>query len=307
MYHGVTDQPIPVWTQVQKDEFEAQMQYISENYHPISLPTAVEHLIEKKPLPPHSIAVTFDDGFKNNFTIAYPILKKYNIPATIFITTSLIKRTGDFEGFIWTDYIQSLLLETANEFVEFDGKRLSLTNQMDRIKAKKIISDYLKQSLSDEKYEYIQTLKKKLNVKNLCGRNNIFHGLSWDEIKQMDSENLITFGGHTVNHHILSRISSDDIEREIIDGKKSLAEQINKPVTLFAYPNGQPEDFNDVAVKIASENFDAACSTIEGLSGQDDDIYRLKRIPVGNDTKLWQFKMLTAGVNEKFRSLFHKD
>ena len=298
MYHGVTNESFPVWTQVQEDRFEKQMKYIREQKNPVSLQTIVDSIKNRTDLPPYSVAVTFDDGFKNNYTTAYPILKKYNIPATIFVTTSFIDNSGLYEGYIWTDYIMTLLLETKSEQISVKNNILPLKTEQDKINAKVKICSHLKQIPNKEKFEYIQSLKKEHGVDRLKEKHDIFSGMNWDDVLEMDSDNLITFGAHTLNHEILSQLTDEQIYDEIIGGKEILSQKLGKPIKLFAYPNGQPSDYNVSAIKLAADNFLAALSTIEGLSGQDDDLYQLKRIPIGNDTKLWQFKLHLAGIYE---------
>jgi len=299
MYHGVTDQSLPVWAQVQKDEFELQMQYVSENCKPISFEQAVKYIRGKIKFPDNSVVITFDDGFKNNFTSAYPILKKYNIPATIFITTSMVDKDNQYEGMIWPDYVQSLFLETNKTKIEISQLKtgiLPLNTVQDKIAAKNNICSLLKRIPSDQKYKLINWLKEQLDVASFSQKSNLFLGLSWDEIEQMDREGLISFGAHTINHEILSQIPTDRIHHEIMGSKEIIEKHLDKKITLFAYPNGQPEDFNEEAKRIVVKNFQAVPSSIEGLSGHDDDLYLLRRLPIGNDTTLWQFKLHLAGI-----------
>lgn len=97
MYHSVSAQADPAnRTNVSVAAFERQMRYLKERrYNVITLETLAELIKNKKKIPPQSIAITFDDGYKNNYTFAYPVLKKYNLPATIFI---ILNEVGRPEG-----------------------------------------------------------------------------------------------------------------------------------------------------------------------------------------------------------------
>ena len=305
MYHGVTDQPINLWTQVHIDRFREQMKFIKENCHPIALKELVQARKEKIVLPEYSVCVTFDDGFQNNFTTAYPVLKEYNIPATIFVTTSFVDKTGKYNGYIWTDYILILLIESSE--TNFSDAAIGITNTSlhsfnDKIKVKEKITAYLKSKSSEEKEHYILELKEKLDVTEISHSHPVCSSMTWEELQKISTDPLITIGAHTVNHPILSQIEETEIDEEIIGSKMILEQKLNKDITLFAYPNGRPQDYNQKAIATAQNHFDAALSTIEGLSPYDDDHYQLKRIPVGNDTKLWQFKLHLAGVYESFKS-----
>lgn len=296
---------INLWTQVHIDNFKNQMKHIKENCNPISLTELVQARTEKKVLPEYSVCITFDDGFRNNFTTAYPVLKEYNIPATIFVTTSFIDKTGRYDGYIWTDYILMLLIDSSE--TNFSDTAIGITNASlntldEKICLKEQITAFLKSKSSEEKERYITNLKNKLKVSEIDHSHPVCSSMTWEEVQKISADPLITIGAHTVNHPILSQIEATEIDEEIIGSKMILEQKLNRKITLFAYPNGRPQDYNQKAIATAQNHFDAAISTIEGLSPYDDDHYQLKRIPVGNDTKLWQFKLHLAGIYESIKS-----
>ena len=161
----------------------------------------------------------------------------------------------------------------------------------------------LKKEPHDKKKSLLLELKKQLEVTSLSDKSALFHGLSWEEVKEMDTDRLISFGSHTINHEILSRLPETQLPAEIIDSKEVIEKKLNHPISLFAYPNGQPEDYNETALRLVQDNYAGAVSTIEGLSHIDDDLYQLKRLSIGNDTVLWQFKLHLAGVYEQIQQL----
>ena len=89
-YHCVKNEANSYLRPTKVEDFDKQMQYLSQSYSPISLETMAQHLQNGTALPAKAIAVTFDDGYQDNYENAYPILKRYNIPATIFLTTDFI-------------------------------------------------------------------------------------------------------------------------------------------------------------------------------------------------------------------------
>ena len=305
MYHGITDQNINLWTQVHIENFKVQMEYIKSQYNPISLSELILMRKEKRVITDFPVCVTFDDGFQNNFTTAYPILKEFRIPATIFVTTSFVDKTGKYEGYIWTDYILMLLIESSKK--NFSDTLVGIENEsldtLDvKIQIKEKITSYLKSKSSEEKDRYIAKLKEKLEVTEVSHSHPVCSSMSWEELKKISDDPLITIGAHTVNHPILSQIDDTEIEKEIIGSKMILEQKLDKEITLFAYPNGRKQDYNQKAIDTAQNHFDAAVTTIDQLSPYSDDHHQLKRIPVGNDTKLWQFKLLLAGVYESLNS-----
>jgi len=89
-YHCIKDKADSGLRPTKTADFENQMRYLSRAYHPMSLDSMAQHLQNGTALPPRAIAVTFDDGYRDNYENAYPILTKYNIPATVFLTTGFI-------------------------------------------------------------------------------------------------------------------------------------------------------------------------------------------------------------------------
>lgn len=298
MYHGITNSDINRWTQVRVSEFQKQIKYISKKYYPISLHNAIAN-IDNRMIVKKSIVITFDDGFKNNRTEAFPILESYNVPATIFITTSFIEKNAPYCGFIWTDYIYTLLMTTGFDSIDFTDYGLckfDLSNNEKRIEAQSRICHYFKKCKNDKKEKIIASLTSKL-LNNID--NNIYktlRGLNWDEVRNMDANPLISFGAHTINHVILTNVRHDIMLKEIISSKNIISNQLGHPIRTFAYPNGTKEDFNAVVKNIVATNYDCALTTIEGFNSIHSDLYELKRFPVGNDMNLWQFKLILSGI-----------
>ncbi|NQT00247.1 MAG: polysaccharide deacetylase family protein [Candidatus Omnitrophica bacterium] len=104
VYHLVVDRPIEnEWDEqtTPKDLFESQMKYLCDNqYNVLSCTQALRYLINRENIPPKTIAITFDDGYKDNYTNALPVLKKYNFPATLFLTADLLRDYSGRENFL---------------------------------------------------------------------------------------------------------------------------------------------------------------------------------------------------------------
>src|SRR5262245_39304654 len=115
-YHGVVRSASDVYLHricIDAGIFEQQMEWLRRNYSVLSLSSLLDGLEGKSSLPPFSVAITFDDGFKNNYSVAFPILKKYGLPATIFLATSYIGEHGK----LWTDYVDSLVVCSQKHFL----------------------------------------------------------------------------------------------------------------------------------------------------------------------------------------------
>ena len=111
MYHRIHEKGDGVG--VNKCAFERQMEFIKRKMTSIPLTDISDWLLKRKPLPPRAIAITFDDGYEDNFTNAYPILREFKIPATIFLTTGQIESTKIF----WWDKVNEIIRKTKKPFI----------------------------------------------------------------------------------------------------------------------------------------------------------------------------------------------
>lgn len=291
MYHGVTRHELSVWTQVDVNQFEDQMAALKKYYHPISLSRAIMIIKgESEPIP-YAVVITFDDGFMNNYTEAQPILEKYNIPATFFITTSFIETNQP----IWTDYLYLILKNASVKELNLSDLGLGnykLSNEACVYDAKMSLGNKLKQTDVAGKNEKLKIISQRCQSKLGNDDFNPFLGMDWDSLNKLNQSELVSIGSHAVHHEILSRLPESDAMSEIVNSKNILARRLNSEIDSFAYPNGQPEDFNQEIKKIVFENYKSCLTTIEGLNKINDNVYNLKRIGIGRDDSLSDFMML---------------
>lgn len=299
MYHGVAYKDLGISTQVPLDQFELQMAYLEKNYKVQSLDGLVNKLKENK-LPSGSVAVTFDDGYKNNASLAYPVLQRNHIPATIFITTGFVERDELYNGFLWTDYIYILLngcnlssLDLSDQGLE----KFNLGTHEQLIAAKVQIYSHLKRLPDSEKQKIIKTIKERTGDTVRDEDRELFGPMSWEQICSLQENKLVAIGAHTVRHPILSKLDLHEAEQEIVQSKLMLEQKLNSPINAFAYPSGGSQDINNEIVQKVSENFAYALSTDSGFNDKNANLFALRRIGIGNAMPLWYFKMQLSGVN----------
>lgn len=310
MYHGITDKDYNVWTQLPRSQFQEQMEYISRNCRPITLDNALTHGEQNRSRLQYPVAVTFDDGFRNNYTVAFPILKKLNVPALIFLTTSFIDKEPEFRGLLWTDYIYLMLRGARGSKVDFSdlGLREYELSDFDACaEAKSDIMSRLKTLPAAEKNRIVQDMARRLNYAIKPEDYLVFESLDWNEAGEMFLSGLVTFGAHTVRHEIMTRLTVEEAEEEMRQSKEVIESRLGAPVTAFAYPNGKVADFDESTKALAAKYFLCAVSTIEGLNSEEQDRYALRRINVGNDMDLLEFKMHLSGVYDFLQNLFNRN
>jgi peptidoglycan/xylan/chitin deacetylase (PgdA/CDA1 family) len=282
--------------------FDWQMDYLNHYFTVLSFEKFIEDSQNGKPIPPNAAIITFDDGYLDNYEFAYPVLKRYNFPATIFLISGLIGTSK----VMWWDEVARLIYKTNNISFTLQGiGTIKLETPRDRLIAREKARSYLK-SLSGEQLPVeVDKLRRQLaNSSSSDDQKRVF--LNWEEVKEME-KNRISFGAHTRSHPILTRISNAQARLEICESKSTIEQALGKPVTSFAYPNGRPGDFNEQTQAILSNlGFKAAVTLVHGCNTLEKtktfDWFALRRIYIGSDDRAI-FIAKTSGALEKFRAL----
>ncbi|MBU4259989.1 MAG: polysaccharide deacetylase family protein [Proteobacteria bacterium] len=279
----IVDKPNRFYPETSTRDFEKQIVHLVKNYKVISLDEIVNRIKNRRSLR-RCVAITFDDGFRDNYEIAYPILKKYNVPATIFLTTGYIEN-GTAPWFIKLRYI--FMQTTKTHFnLSHNGTTISIpTNTRDgKFAASDKVMAYLKDCPDEERLPLLDRLCEQLGVNEFKGLNDLM--LTWDQIKEM-AGNSISFGAHTVNHPILSRTSVEMAEREIQESKRMVEEKTGKSATSFAYPFGKKSQYTPQIFPILHElGFKCSVTTESEPNTHRVNLFELNR-PVP-----WEFSVL---------------
>jgi peptidoglycan/xylan/chitin deacetylase (PgdA/CDA1 family) len=281
-------------------DFKRQMEYLAKWFHVISLHDLVEWLEGRKDLPPFAALITFDDGYLDNYSSAYPVLRQHHFPALIFLTTEHI---GTDAPFYW-DMAAYCFAHTQRDRLIFpDGKveHWSNSEQLERVSKHWI--EFMKTLPQAEKEIHVQRLPDSLGVSIPEG---FFRKLmmDWDQVREMRKSG-IEFGAHTLHHPILTRISLDQVRAEIEGSKARIEEELGEPVLGFAYPNGQSSDLNDQIEKIVADSgIKTAFTLLNGPSSQVEvkrNPYAIRRIFISHRHSLAEYAVLLSPVN-RYRS-----
>lgn len=278
IYHRVLDEIDPLQPgEVHLQQFNEQMKWLKRYFNVLALDEAVEKL-ESNMLPRRALCITFDDGYKDNYTNALPILKDHDLTATFFISTGFLN-----DGIMWNDVIIEAIRNTNLKEINLNQyaleKYLIDVNRFNTLD--KLLSN-VKYLSFEERTSLVQALPDLLEVEN--PRNLM---MTDEEVKALVSQGM-TIGAHTVNHPILSRLDASAVKKEINDGKLYLENLINRPVKLLAFPNGRPnKDYTAEHIEIIKElGFKAAVSTAWGAASSRSDIYQLPRFTPWDKSKV---------------------
>jgi peptidoglycan/xylan/chitin deacetylase (PgdA/CDA1 family) len=229
-----------------------------KGYTFISLDELYE-ILKKRKKASKLLVLTFDDGYKDNYEIAYPLLKSKNAPFTIYITTSFLNRSA----ILWWYIIEEIILE--KDYIELsDGEKYSCKNFREKeITFLKIREKIIKSGNID----IIKTLKKLFSEydvdwisinKTICEKLC----LSVEDIKKLSQDTFVTIGSHTRNHYPLSRLPKEKVYEEITAANKELEQLIHKKIEHFAYPFGSHIEAGEREFNVVKEmGFKTATTT----------------------------------------------
>ena len=256
-YHRIGEGKGPLFPGVPARDFEKHCAFLARHYRVLQLWDLMERSRRREPLS-DAVAITFDDGYRDNLEAALPTLEKYQLPATIFLATSAI---GTDEP-LWHDRVAYILQQTKKSrlVLEAGGREMPffLDSMGDRVDAVLSVCRVLKEIPEAEKSGVIEALRRKAGIPDYRGLAGDM--LSWEDVKSM-THRRIAFGGHTVNHPILTRVSLEEAEREIVEGARKIEAETDLPCEVFAYPNGTPEDFSsEIEILLESKKFLGAVS-----------------------------------------------
>lgn len=274
--------------------FENHLKLFTKYCTPISL----EDVLSNKNLPANPVVLTFDDGYKNNYIYAFPLLKKYKVPATIFVTTGFIDQTS----YIWCDRLEFMLDNVSNkniDFVWFNKKlTLELSTGEQKLKTINNIKNYLKSLPESEKLIFIDKLQDILEIDYDWDKiPALLLPLTWDEIRDMKESGLISIGSHTVTHPILSRCTYEQQRGELMISRQRIVDELKEDCILFAYPNGKPVDYNQETIKLLKESgyLGAVTTNIGYVDNTNRDNAQLNRF--GTDITLEALGMIVTKMS----------
>ncbi len=292
-YHRVVAQP---WDDFAFDEeiisatpeaFEAQMKFAKKNFEVVSFRDleACERLGHD--WPKRALIVTFDDGYRDNYTDAWPILRELNLPATIFLATGHIGQSKLF----WWDSLawcfKSSPLDSIN-LPEIADAPLPLQEKEQKRAA---IDAALKWAKSVSEVERQQFLAKLPNILAVIPPDNIADGMhmTWDEVREM-ANGGIEFGSHTVNHPILSQVGIEQLRFETADSKVQIEREIGEEVLSFAYPAGTRQRRDDAARSMVEECGYRFAVAYDQAVEREPDRFAMPRIHVDREQSLELFR-----------------
>jgi len=257
-------------------EFAAHLAYLKKHNHVLSLSETVKYFEEGKPLPRGATVITIDDGYADAYDVAFPLLKKFGFPATLFAVTDFLDR----KLWLWTDLMRYVLSETKKDFlnVEFEnGEKIEmkLIDARQRLMAASRVNLHLKKLPNEQKEAKIKEVAETLTVKIPALPTAEYAPVSWAQAREMDANNL-RVESHTVTHPILTNINQAQLDYELKVSKERLETALDRRIEHFCYPNGSQNPAVWQSVK--NNGYKSAVTTNYGFNGADENSFLLNRI-----------------------------
>lgn len=260
--------------------FERQLEYMRHTYSILPLADALEKM-RTNSLPDYALCITFDDGYRNFYTHAYPQLKAHSIPATMYLATDFVCRRIP----LWVDRLEYAMGKRDGA----RGEKIALDATV-RARLKTLSPAQREHDLRNEEQVSLTPFR------DFEDDRAVYEPLTRDEIIEMQ-EHGITFGAHTKTHPILATQSAQD-QRDEIEGSRHDLEALGVRVSpVFAYPNGQPDDWNaDTETVLTAAGFIGALTTMEGVNDAITPSMQLRRFTLDNTEDPAVFANVLSGV-----------
>lgn len=268
---------------VTPDTLAMHLRVLKQWAEPVHLNDWFERHDAGKPLPSRAVAVTFDDGWIDNYQHAFPVLQQHAFPATIFLVSDWIDTLQMF----WPERIARILrlgiLQSPETFQSADTQWLTSANtgyDFRQAPTREQLSElfaHCKQWSDIDLHEKLDALSESLALPPPENRTL----MQWQQVHAMQDSGLVRFGSHTCRHvRLTDTLDTTLMSHEIVASQRRLEEALGRKVDLFCYPNG---NHTAAAVEEVKKHYRAAVTTQRGYNNVHTDSHLLFRVGVHND------------------------
>lgn len=322
LYHRIAELALdPQLLCVMREHFAEQLEVIRRNGYCAMGVSELAQRLRTGNLPHRAVVMTFDDGYVDNLNNAKPLLERYDMPATVFVTAGYVGCDREF----WWDELERLLLQQTKlpDILRLNvrGKsyQWALSEAVHHGKDDNIRNrrwNVLAKGSPSPRHEIYRTLCQVLGPMSRTGRDAVLAELAeWvgdqltvrsdycpmtpDELIRLADGEFIEIGAHTMTHPILAGLAPAAQKAEVIDSKKTLESILGRRISAFSYPFGGRNDYTSDTVRLVRDaGYDCACSNFPGLVTPKSDSYQLPRFLVRD----WDGEEFAYRLDGYFRS-----
>ena len=277
-----------------RTSFEAHMETLARHFSPVSIEDVAQFAESGRQLPPRAVAVTFDDGFADNYDIALPILNRYGVPATFYIMVDAVANGA----LPWYCRIRFAFSTTAKSDWSnpTSNQKYTFRSPMERKAVMTAAWESAAKMTGKQQQDFVSGIEKSLEIEPIKGRNGFM--LTWEEVRALKKAGHI-IGAHTLSHPNLAHVSASEARSEIVGSRDTLEKEMGEPVEHFSYPHpALNPQWSSLTHDITREaGFKSAVLTTPGPVRTGDDPLALRRIgtPADLDQFTWNLQCTFLG------------
>ena len=263
-----------------ENEFKEHISFYKNEFQVISTDDLVDMFEEGQSVDKKYAVLTFDDGYIDNYEVAYPVLKKFNLPATFFLTTDYL----DNPQIPWWDEVAWLLKKSKINRININNKVITIDKNNIEISIRSVLKE-IKSEKQIPMAEKIGDIRKQcqMELTEDARTKNLF--INWEQVKEM-SDGGMFIGSHGVSHNILSHLDEKSQLSEISNSKSRLENMLGKTIETIAYPVGGPTAYYDITKKIVSDaGFKIGFSFVNGIVSELNEEIRFDFNRIGIDVE----------------------
>jgi peptidoglycan/xylan/chitin deacetylase (PgdA/CDA1 family) len=278
---------------VSAEHFAAHVRHLQRHHRVLPVEALLALAERGEPAPPGAVAITFDDGYRDNHDVAWPILRREGCPATVFVVVDSLE-TGAPP---WPQRLYQLLsqartprlaLPQRGDQLDHIAVDLDLSTVRARAAAYRVLKGIVARLDGKAREVLLDELAVVLGSDGAAVRPPEGWMLGWLEARQL-AEAGITIGSHTMTHPSLARLAGDELAWELEESRRRLEAGLGRPITVLAYPFGKATDFREeVKAAARAAGYRAAYTTVHGTDGPGADPFALRRVKV-RDEPAWRF------------------
>lgn len=283
-YHSVSADESWAGEYVQKslvvapDIFARQVDFLAKRHRIVSVGKMVEQMRSRRGVDPRDVAITFDDGYEDNYRNAFSILKERGVTATFYVTTGTVADVR----IPWTVALRRSirLCDRPSVSLSFLGERsIDLSTDDKKEATIKMVTGIVKRCRLDEIESILAEVHEETGSRTDLRTRRIM--MNWDEIREMHGAGM-TIGAHTYSHYNLPSLDTSDVAHEVVASRRDIEEALQASVEHFAYPNGRTDCHCDarVAKLVAVAGFESAVTSLAGPVSHRFSEYCIPRLGI---------------------------
>ncbi len=284
------------------ENFEQQMAYLMRHYCVVTVDEVLAAVRQGASLPPAAVMVTFDDGYCDFRTQAWPVLERLQVPATLFVPTDYLDESANR---FWWDRLYTAFMNSPLPSLDHAScGRWLLAEDLDRLRAYFSIKQCLLASEHHHAMQRVDDLCLALAAgacpPQRCARDT----LTWNDLRQLVQAGL-SVGAHTQSHPVLSRVALGEAQREILGSRCAIERELGYALPIFSYPCGHAQDIRTQVIDVLFQaGFWLGMTSLEGHNHiPASNPLRLRRVGLAAHTTLDEFRLCLTGFYNVYGGL----